>query len=90
MSDCPFCLPNKVLRGDILYEDDLWYFVTAEDGEIKHGGMIITKRHVATPFDINEEEWRQLRLLLPTCKKFIDAHNPQGYNLGWNIHSVGG
>lgn len=90
MSDCPFCLPNKVLRGDILYEDDLWYFVTAEDGEIKHGGMIITKRHVATPFDINEEEWRQLRLLLPTCKKFIDAPNPQGYNLGWNIHSVGG
>ena len=93
MSDqtkCPFCLPNVVLRGEVLYEDDLWYYVTAEDGELKHGGMIITKRHIATPFDISKEEWVRLHELLPTFKKFVDQHKPHGYNLGWNIMPVGG
>jgi len=90
VKDCPFCLPNKVLRGDILYEDDLWYFVTAEDGELKHGGMIITKRHINTPFDINDTEWVKLKILLPKFKAFIDKYNPHGYNLGWNINPVGG
>src|SRR5258708_36909924 len=89
-NSCPFCLPNDVLRGDMLYEDNLWYFVTAEDGELKHGGMIITKRHINTPFDINEEEWVQLHKLLPTFKTLIDEKKPHGYNLGWNIHPVGG
>lgn len=87
---CPFCLPNPGLWGDILYEDDLWYFVTFEDGELKHSGMIITKRHVPTPFDINAEEWSRLHELLGTFKSFIDEHNPDGYNLGWNINQVGG
>lgn len=90
MKDCPFCLPNAVLRGNVLYEDDLWYFVTAEDGELKHGGMIITKRHVNTPFDINDKEWAKLKVLLPKFKAFIDKYNPHGYNLGWNINPVGG
>lgn len=87
---CPFCLPNDVLRGDILYQDDLWYFVSAEDGELKHGGMIITKRHIPTPFDINKQEWERLHTLLPTFKSLIDSPKPQGYNLGWNIHATGG
>lgn len=90
MNNCPFCLPNEILRGAISYEDDLWYFVTAEDGELKHGGMIITKRHIGTPFDINEEEWGTLRKLLPMFKSFIDQYNSHGYNLGWNINPVGG
>lgn len=47
--------------------------------------MIITKRHIVTPFEINEEEWSALRTLLPTFKAFVDGHNPDGYNLGWNI-----
>lgn len=90
MEECAFCLPNTVLIGDILYEDDLWYFVTAQDGEIKHGGMIITKRHVATPFEINRREWTALHELLPKFKAFIDKHHPHGYNLGWNINPTGG
>lgn len=87
---CPFCLPNDILRGEVLYEDDLWYFVTIEDGELKHGGMIITKRHITSPFDINAEEWARLHELLPKFKSFIDIHEPHGYNMGWNINPVGG
>ena len=89
-SVCPFCLPNDLLKGDILYDDDLWYFVTAEDGELKLGGMIITKRHVTSPFEINETEWFRLHKLLPKFKRLLDKHKPHGFNLGWNINTVGG
>lgn len=91
MKDCPFCLDNNALRVKVIYEDDLWYFTgpDAEDGS--NAGMAITKRHVATPFDINKEEWSALHALLPQCKKLIDAQDqPDGYNLGWNVGAVGG
>jgi histidine triad (HIT) family protein len=73
-----------------MYEDDLWYIADMVDGELKHGYMLITKRHIKTPFDINEEEWIALRDLLPTGKSMLDEANPDGYNLGWNINAVGG
>lgn len=88
--DCPFCLSNKLIRGETLYEDDLWYYQKFDDLEIKNGGMIITQRHIKTPFDINKKEWDALHKLLPKFKSFIDKHHPDGYNLGWNIHEVGG
>lgn len=89
-SDCPFCLPNSILRGEILFEDDLWFFVSAEDGELKHGGMIITKRHIKTPFEIKKQEWKKLHELLPVFKACVDKHMPDGYNMGWNINPVAG
>lgn len=88
--DCPFCIPNNTLRCNILYEDDLWYITDMVDGELKHGYMMITKRHIKTPFDINEEEWAQLRGLIKRCKAMLDEYSPDGANVGWNIDSVGG
>lgn len=88
--NCPFCIPNDILRCKVLYEDDLWYITDMQEGELKHGYMMITKRHVQTPFDINETEWMQLRELLNRCKKFLDEAAPDGYNLGWNINPIGG
>lgn len=85
MKNCPFCLSNNLARGEILYSDDLWYYLRHDDGELKGGGMIITQRHIETPFDINEAEWTALRELLPTFKSFVDKYSPDGYNLGWNI-----
>jgi histidine triad (HIT) family protein len=89
-NDCPFCIPNDILRCEILYEDDLWYITNMIEGEIKHGYMIITKRHIATPFDISKTEWTQLQTLLGKCKALLDNAQPDGYNLGWNINPVGG
>lgn len=88
--NCPFCIPNDILRCNILYEDDLWYITDMVDGELKYGYMMITRRHVQTPFDINEEEWAQLRGLIKKCKAFLDECSPDGANLGWNINPVGG
>lgn len=87
---CPFCIPNDLLRCNIVHEDDLWYIADMVDGELKHGYMLITRRHIKTPFDINEEEWGALRSLLKISKDMLDTTHPDGYNLGWNIHPVGG
>lgn len=87
---CPFCIPNTTLRCNILHEDELWYITDMVDGELKHGYMMITKRHIETPFDINEEEWTALRTLLKKCKSLLDNFTPDGYNLGWNVNETGG
>lgn len=90
MKQCKFCIPNDIIGGEILHEDDLWYFVTSADPLLSHAGLIITKRHVETPFEINAEEWHRLHELLPKFKSFLDKYNPDGYNLGWNIGETGG
>lgn len=92
MSDqkCPFCLKNDLLIGKVLYKDELWYYHQYDDGELKGGGMIVTTRHIETPFDINEDEWLALHKLLPTFKKLVDEYAPDGYNIGWNVGTVGG
>lgn len=88
---CPFCIENDLLRVKVLYEDDLWYITDMEEGSINNAVMAITKRHIATPFEINEQEWTKLRGLLQEMKQLVDEkEQPSGYNLGWNIHAVGG
>jgi histidine triad (HIT) family protein len=89
--ECPFCLDNNLLRADILFEDELWYFASLQEGAIQNAGMAITKRHVETPFEINKEEWNQLHELIPKFKDILDSNEPaHGYNLGWNVYSSGG
>lgn len=90
-ADCPFCLSNHRLRVQVLFEDELWYFTDMKEKSIQNAGMAITKRHVETPFEINELEWSRLRKLLPEFKAILEKNEPaQGYNIGWNIYPVGG
>ena len=88
---CPFCIENNLLRATVLYEDELWYITEMNEGSITNAVMAVTKRHIETPFDINENEWAALRTLLTTMKKYVDDNeSPAGYNLGWNVGQVGG
>ncbi len=90
-SKCQFCLANNLLKGQILYQDSLLYFVAPDVAGIQYsGGMIVTIRHIETPFDMNEDEWMQIHALLPKFKAFVDKSKPHGYNLGWNIKQVAG
>lgn len=62
-----------------------------EEGSINNAVMAITKRHIPTPFDINEQEWVSLRTLMQKMKNLVDEkERPNGYNLGWNINRAGG
>lgn len=88
---CPFCIENNLLRVNVLYQDDLWYITDMEEGSINNAVMAITKRHIETPFEINDQEWKALHSLLTRMKKLVDHKElPNGYNLGWNIHKTGG
>lgn len=88
---CPFCIRNKLLRVNVLYEDELWYITDMEEGSINNAVMAITKRHIETPFEINEEEWKQLQKILDKMKHFVDSkEQPNGYNIGWNVYKTAG
>ena len=88
---CPFCLENNLLDVKVLFEDDLWYFTEMNEKAIGNGGMAMTKRHIETPFEINDDEWTRLRKLLPEFKAILDKNEPaQGYNIGWNVYPTGG
>lgn len=90
-TSCPFCIENKLLRVNMLFEDDLWYFTSMLEGSINNAGMAITKRHIETPFELNVSEWSRLHKLLPKFKDIIDSkEKPQGYNIGWNVYKTGG
>lgn len=91
MTECAFCKQNNLLRVKVLHEDDLWYVTDMEEGSINNAAMIITKRHIETPFEINEAEWATLQQVIQTAKQLVDEKEPpQGYNLGWNIGQTGG
>ena len=88
---CPFCIENNLLRGDLLFENDLWYITNLEEGSIENATMAITRRHILTPFEINAEEWASLQNIIDTMKQLVDSkERPDGYNLGWNIEPAGG
>jgi histidine triad (HIT) family protein len=90
-SNCPFCIKNNLLRVNVLYEDDLWYITDMEEGSINNAVMGIPKRHIETPFEINQQEWLSLQDLISNMKNSVDTkEKPDGYNLGWNIGSTGG
>lgn len=53
--------------------------------------MIMPKRHVETVFDLSEQELLDTQRLLTQAKGRIDKkYSPDGYNVGWNVSSVGG
>ena len=53
--------------------------------------VIIPKSHVATVFDLSEQEWLDTKKMIDTIKQYInEKYAPDGYNLGWNVGRVGG
>ena len=52
--------------------------------------MIVTKRHVETPFDLNDDEWAAMGPMLTSAKAYLSPFNPAGYTVGWNVGAAGG
>jgi histidine triad (HIT) family protein len=90
MKNCNFCLEDNTLKGKILAETEYFYFVESIDPILCHAGMIIPKRHIETPFEFNDTEWIELKNMLEHAKEVFAKHNPDGFNIGWNVGEKAG
>lgn len=91
MENCAFCLGNNTIKGGILLQNDHCYLVESIDPILQSAGMIITHRHVGTPFDLTSEEWSGIHDLLQQTKElFTEQHKPDGFNIGWNVGIAAG
>lgn len=66
------------------------YAAWTSDPILKNSVMILPFRHVATPFDLSNEEWVATHELLARAKELLDADHPDGYSIGWNVGETGG
>ena len=66
-------------------------FVQQPQSVLPGSGLIIPRQHRETVFDLTAVEWQDTYALLQRVKNLLDAqYAPDGYNLGWNVGSVGG
>ncbi len=91
MIKCPFCDFEDDIKGKVIMQNEYCLYIQCYDNVLEGWGMIIPKKHRKTVFDLTPEEWKGTYLLLTEVKKHIDEkHQPDGYNVGWNVDSVGG
>ena len=83
---CELCSPVEVVS-----ENELAY-VRYDNNSLSRGHvLVIPKRHVASFFDMtNEEQIAVLGLLNQAQRLIQDNHRPDGYNIGVNIGKAGG
>ncbi|HEX2774877.1 MAG TPA: HIT domain-containing protein [Micromonosporaceae bacterium] len=86
--DCPFCLP--AIEPQIVLQDTQCYAIWTQEVPLG-SAMVVPREHRATVFDLTEQEWRSTRVLLREMRDLVAAaHQPDGWNVGWNVEPVGG
>lgn len=88
VEDCPFCLP--AIEPQIILSDAhcfaIWTRETPEGS-----AMVLPRAHRPTVFDLTEAEWLSTRRLLEELRSMVRmSHDPDGWNVGWNVDPVGG
>ena len=82
--NCPFC--NLAKHVEIICESEIC--VAFYDGYPVSPGhaLIIPKRHVASYFDLTDEERKAMNMMLLDVKLKLDGRfHPDGYNIGINV-----
>ena len=87
MTACPFCEPPA---EQVIVRDGPCFAMWT--GEANEGSaMVLPVAHKPTPFDLNADEWTATLRLLRAVKEGVqELHQPDGWNVGWNVHPVGG
>ena len=83
-NNCPFC--NLAQHVEIISESEIC--VAFFDGYPVSPGhaLIIPKRHVASYFDLTDEERKAMNAMLLEVKQKLDERfHPDGYNIGINV-----
>lgn len=89
MENCSLC--DRNLSIQVILENEQCMFLQQEQEVLIGSGIIIPKRHCETVYDLNRIEWDATYDLLLQVKAYLDnCYHPSGYNIGWNVGSVGG
>ena len=85
--NCPFCRQTD----RIFYEGDkvigFWDKFPVSPGH----ALLIPRRHISTWFEARKDEQQELFAAIEIARKAIEAkHNPEGYNIGFNVGEVAG
>jgi len=81
--NCPFC---SNIEARVIYDNENAYLIYDKFPVSPGHILIISKRHISSFFDLNQNEHRSICELIPKAKEIIEQKfNPQGYNIGVNI-----
>ena len=76
----PLCEISSKEKG--LIERDLCFFMDTGDSVLVGRGMIITYARRGMVFNISENEWADIRIVLTKSKAMLDEQfQPYGYNV---------
>ena len=82
ISPCPFCHMDQ---NRIFYQDDFCYIVRDAFPVSPGHTLLIPKRHVASFFDLTEEERIALLMVLDKARRMLDHEfKPDSWNIGIN------
>lgn len=89
-ADCLFC--NFSRDADRVTERSVHFFARLDSFPVSRGHtLIISNRHVLSPFELREDEWCDFYEILAGVYDAIEAeYSPDGYNVGINVGSAGG
>jgi len=91
MEICLFCSVEKDLEQKVVLSNKYCMFLQKPQEVLIGSGVIVPKNHRETIFDLSKDEWDSTFELLHEVKIYLDKkYNPQGYNIGWNVGTVGG
>jgi diadenosine tetraphosphate (Ap4A) HIT family hydrolase len=86
---CPFCSRDSI--GDVLAENSLALAFYDRFPVSPGHTLIIPKRHVASFFDLETEEYNQIRELGMQCRELVQQQfHPDGFNIGVNVGKSAG
>jgi diadenosine tetraphosphate (Ap4A) HIT family hydrolase len=87
---CRFCRSNNLLSDEAIAGNSSFFLLASMDAETPHGVMLITHRHIETPFEMDAQELADLGPMLELAKGALSKWQPDGYTLGWNVGRAGG
>ena len=80
MKDCPFCNLNNIEHSTEFFN------IVFDKYPVSEGHtLVISKRHVASYFDLSNDEKYELVEIIDTLQRYLsDTYSPNGFNVGFN------
>lgn len=82
---CKWCEPPLAPLGE-----NRTHFLIDKPHPTNPAVLVVTRRHVESPFELTAEEWADLGAMVEEARAYLARFNPTGFTLGWNVGEAGG